>query len=64
MQYTTDLKNVYFHLSEDCARSVFPYYGIRYLFLTMKQLFSETFGRNFELFEELWMLTSRLLFRL
>ena len=38
--------------------------GIRYLFLTMKQLFSETFGRNFELFEELWMLTSRLLFRL
>ena len=86
MQYTTDLKNVYFHLSEDCknvyfhlsedcVRSVFPnfiaYYSplfistssriiftgtkqllvaIRYLLLTMKELFFETFERNLDLF--------------
>ena len=24
MQYTTNLQNVYFHLSEECVRSVFP----------------------------------------
>ena len=72
MQNTTDLKNVYFHLSEDCVRC-FPKYGcmpfslistssgiivtgtkqllvaIRCLFLTMKKLFFETFGRNLDL---------------
>ena len=61
MQYTTDLKNVYFHFSEVSVRSVSqnlvacysPLYErhreLLFIF-EMKQLFFETFGRNFDLY--------------
>ena len=37
MQYTTDLTNVYVHLSEDCVRSVFPNFVACYSSLSREQ---------------------------
>ena len=49
MQYTTDLKNVYLHLSVDCVRSVFPNFVACYssLYQAHRELLSPEQSNSF-----------------